>query len=549
MVWTVEGSQGYESRKIAHLTVPYMSGKGLDIGCGMEKVWPSCIGIDTGHHFGRGAANIDGNGSDLSLFSDGSLDYIFSSHVVEHIPEKEVAKTFKEWARALKPDGHLILYVPSSNLYPKVGAEGANPDHKWDIYPGDIERKLLEGTSCGWTHLESEERDKTNEYSLFEVFQKRSDGKFVKQIWERNPDGKKRALVIRYGAIGDQIMAASILPGLQKQGYHVTYNTTPEAANILKHDPHVDAFMMQEKDFVPNQELGPYWLQMEQEGRYDNIINLCESIEGTLLTLPGRLANKYSYEAKNRLYNVNYLERTHDIAGVPYDFHAVFYPSPKEVQEAKALREKVGDVPVIVWTIHGSAPHKVYPYTQVVLAWLLERTPAHIYLFSDAGVGRQLFNGIYDSLKEKPELAKHLSRIHGVTGTWNIRQSLAFAQQADVVVGPETGILNGVGFEKMPKVIMLSHSSAENLTKHWTNTTVLTPDLVECPCYPCHTMHYDWSSCHQEEETKASLCTAAIPPEKVFKAMMDSLLGQLATQAMESANGDVLHKSDRRKNS
>lgn len=544
-MWSMDAPQGYESRKIAHLCVPYMHGKGLDLGCGNEKVWPKCVGIDSGHHFGRGDADIDGDVRDLSLFSDNSLDYIFSSHVLEHIKEEDVPTVLKEWARVLKPGGHLMLYVPSANFYPKVGEEGANPDHKWNIEPGDIEKKLAAATKCGWNHLESEERSRDNEYSIWEVFQKRSDSKFVKSLWERNPEGKKRVLVIRYGAIGDIIQSSSIVPELKKQGYHVTFNSTPDAIHLLKNNPHIDAYMPQEKDFVPNVQLGPYWEQWKLEGRYDKIINLCESVEGGLLQLPGRLQHGYSHEARQKLFNVNYLERTHDIAGVPHNFDARFYTTDKEEREAKATRAKIGDAPAIVWTIHGSAPHKVYPYTQVVLAWLLEKTPAHIYLFSDKGIGVQLFNGIKESLEaHEPKL--DMSRIHGIQGTWDIRNSLTFAKHADVVVGPETGILNGVGFEDVPKVIMLSHSSEENLTKHWKNTTVLQPTNTECPCFPCHVLHYDWSNCHQDEATKASLCASTIPPEKVFKAVMDSLLGQQATKAIAHAHD--LHFSNRRSN-
>jgi hypothetical protein len=51
-----------------------------------------------------------------------------------------------------------------------------------------------------------------------------------------------------------------------------------------------------------------------------------------------------------------------------------------------------------------------------------------------------------------------------------VRETLALAQQMDLVIGPETGVLNAVCYEAMPKVAMLSHSSWENLTRHWVNT-------------------------------------------------------------------------------
>ena len=41
MTWDLSTSCGYESAKIAGIALPYLQGRGLDIGCGMSKVWPS----------------------------------------------------------------------------------------------------------------------------------------------------------------------------------------------------------------------------------------------------------------------------------------------------------------------------------------------------------------------------------------------------------------------------------------------------------------------------------------------------------------------------
>jgi ADP-heptose:LPS heptosyltransferase/predicted SAM-dependent methyltransferase len=528
VTWTAETSQGFESDKICHLIVPYVQGRALDIGCGQRTAWPSMIGIDNGHHFGAASAGMSGNGKDLSMFSDGSMDAVFSSHFLEHVERAEVPTVLKEWARVLKIGGHLALYLPSGNLYPRIGQPGANPDHKWDPMPGDVEDILkAENFGCGWELVESEERSGTNEYSLFIVARKTESG-WTENVWQRHPDGKKRALVVRYGAIGDQVVASSILPGLQKRGYHVTYNTTPDAHEIIKHDPHVDAFLIQGKDFVPNQQLGPYWDSLKE--RYDLIINLCESIEGALLTLPGRLTHAYPDATRRKLYGtVNYLERTHDLAGVPYDFAPKFYATKDEEQWARdTVSAMGGGAPVIMWAIHGSANHKVYPWVNVVVAWLLERSPCHIVLTGDGGVGKELQDAIVQTLKED---GADMSRVHAMAGVWKIREAMAFSQVVDCVVGPETGTLNGVCFEDVPKVLYLSHSSHENLTKRWKNTTVLEPDRAKASCWPCHRLHYDWSHCHQDTDTQAALCASSIAPERVFKAIAEAVTGSLRLAA------------------
>lgn len=342
------------------------------------------------------------------------------------------------------------------------------------------------------------------------------------QVWQRNPDGKKRALVIRLGAIGDAIICSSIFPLLKEQGYHVTVNCKPGTHDILRHDPHVDEWFIQETDFVPNQELGAQWASLSE--RYDKIINLCESVEGALLQMPGRLTHSYPDDVRRTLYgDVSYLGRTHDIAGVARVYNPRFYATEQETKWAKALKKAWtrNEVPLITWAIAGSAAHKIYPWVAVVIKWLLEKTSFHIALTGDKGVGDTLQNAILEADKYE---GFDMTRVHGMAGKWTIRETLALAQQSDVVIGPETGVLNAVSFEPaVAKVLYLSHSSAANIGNDWINTTVLEPEAELCPCFPCHRLHSNWEFCHQSEKTHAALCASSIRPETVFAAIMTSL--------------------------
>ena len=543
MTWTAETSRGFESDKIAPFIVPYVQSvdggaipRWLDIGCGMRKVWPSAIGIDTGHHFGQqSAADMNMDGTDLSMFADQSMDAVFSSHFLEHIKRDNVQYVLSEWLRVIRIGGHLVLYVPSANLYPRMGEDGANRDHKWDIETGDVEAILHKIASendgtWGLRLRENEERGEVNEYSFFIVVQKlkrsaESSPRWIDNIWQRHPGGAQRALVIRYGGIGDAIIAASIFPGLKKAGYHVTVNCKQDTQQFLLHDPHIDEWMIQARDFVPNFQLGPYWESLKP--RYDLIINLCESVEGTLLTLPDRLTHQYPDEARRRLYGgVNYLERTHDIAGLPHDFAPAFYESEYEKTWAFGAVSDLtrGDyAPVIMWAIMGSSMHKIWPWVHVVLKWIIQHSSAHVILIGEPGAGEALQAGIIEAL-EKDDPDADLSRIHAMSGKWNVRQTLAVAKRMSAVVGPETGVLNAVSFERdVAKIVYLSHSSAENLTKHWLNTAVMEPDRAKAPCYPCHRLHpqdYGWAYCHQDEDTAAAVCAASVSPERVFRAIM-----------------------------
>ncbi len=353
MSWSIDAPQGLESDKIAAFIVRYTRGKVLDIGCGLRAAWPHFVGVDSGHHFGQGAATIMvKDAADLSLFASSSWDAVFSSHTLEHIVDTRAA--LAEWWRVIRPGGHLVLYLPHKDLYPNIGQEGANPDHKHDFVPEDIilyMRAVAETSGTGWTLVENEVRAEGNEYSFFAVFQKHNaidDANILVplgrlDVWQRHPGGKPRALIVRFGAIGDQIMASSVLPLLKEQGFHVTYMTTPEAQQVLLHNPSVDEWLIQDRDQVPNAQLGAYIETLSP--RYDRVINLCESIEGSLLALPGRPNHSWTPAARRKILGtVNYQERTHDLAGVPYRFAPRFHPTEAERREAlEFLRAIRGD--------------------------------------------------------------------------------------------------------------------------------------------------------------------------------------------------------------
>jgi len=502
MTWRIDGPTGAESAKIRWELVPYTQGRGLDLGCGAWKAFRHFIGLDSNVDeklFGMRATAADmivPTCERLDLFADAAMDFVFSSHLLEHIEDHRAA--LAEWWRVVKVGGHLVLYLPHRDHYPNVGTYGANPDHKHDFVNDDI-LDAMRGVG-GWDLLRNEERSGGDEYSFFQVFRKRDD---VKQVYSLPVRPKKSAAVVRYGGIGDMLQAASVLPGLKAQGHHVTVYTTELGREILKHDPHIDAFYIQGTDQVPNEELGSFF--DHEAAKYDRWVNLCESVEGSLLALPGRAMYSWPHEARHKLLNANYAAVTHDLAQVPHKFAARFYASPGERAWAQAERAKIKGR-VICWSLSGSSVHKAWPWTDTIIARLMVKQPdTHVVLMGDA-----LCQMLEEGWTNEP-------RVHCRSGMWTVRQSLAFVEQADMVIGPETGLLNAVGMLPMPKIVMLSHSSRENLTKHWNNTVALEPQGVSC--FPCHKMHYGWAGCQKNEESSAAQCQHNISADQVWQIL------------------------------
>jgi len=85
----------------------YCVGDGLDIGYGGDPVVPNVRGWDFEH----------GDAHYLNGLEDEQFDFVYSSHLLEHLPDIETALV--NWWRILKKGGYLILYLPHRDLYEK----------------------------------------------------------------------------------------------------------------------------------------------------------------------------------------------------------------------------------------------------------------------------------------------------------------------------------------------------------------------------------------------------------------------------------------------
>ena len=96
---------------------PYISGKGLDIGAGRDAVSEDVQIFDMEH---GDAGHID---------IEGSFDYVWSSHCLEHMYNPH--KALRLWWSLVKRGGYLIIIVPDEDLYEQgVWPSRYNADHK-----------------------------------------------------------------------------------------------------------------------------------------------------------------------------------------------------------------------------------------------------------------------------------------------------------------------------------------------------------------------------------------------------------------------------------
>jgi len=114
----------------------YCEGMGLDLGFGGDPIAPTAITV----HLPQSYTGLDsrtqdlaGNAGRLHWLSDGSLDYVFSSHLFEDLPPADTLNMVLELSRVLKPDGYLVLYLPDVQMYRaycEKTAKDYNPAHQ-----------------------------------------------------------------------------------------------------------------------------------------------------------------------------------------------------------------------------------------------------------------------------------------------------------------------------------------------------------------------------------------------------------------------------------
>jgi ADP-heptose:LPS heptosyltransferase len=92
-----------------------------------------------------------------------------------------------------------------------------------------------------------------------------------------------------------------------------------------------------------------------------------------------------------------------------------------------------------------------------------------------------------------------------------------------VVIGPETGVLNAAACMDLIKIVFLSHSTHENLTRDWKNVISIESENTSCPgrgenaAPACHQLHYGWAHCKKHEESGVAQCQADITVDEVWE--------------------------------
>lgn len=343
---------------------------------------------------------------------------------------------------------------------------------------------------------------------------------------------RRWAGVARFGGIGDNLIAASVFAPLKRMGYLVDVITGEPNHVIYHHNPHVDKLSVKkvERDLPQNDLPGwQKWLD-SRACEYDVFLHASHSCEGRHAVFPTMTAFWWPADYRRKLCAGSYLETVHDIIGVPHEFGPLYFTSPEERARAQQVKDRVGGR-FVAWIISGTRVDKVYPYMAFAISRVIKELGVAVVMIGGSnakefGMAKTIQDqiNIQNSTDDRLHLALSPETAEpGGDQSWPIRRSLALAQAADLVVTPDTGAAWAVAFEPVPKVVMLSHASPENITKHWVNTTTLHADPDRVPCWPCHRLHDSIATCVENKQKNGAACISDISVETLVAAVADGL--------------------------
>lgn len=217
--------------------------------------------------------------------------------------------------------------------------------------------------------------------------------------------------------------------------------------------------------------------------------------------------------------DVNYIEEQIRICGYTPEGGDVgeLYFGSEDVVTAKNIRSKLKNKWIILWALAGTSIHKGYMYLQRVMDMVFEAIPESV-----------LF--LIGSKEEAVRLSWVDPRVinFGLDGH-GYMTSFALAKYADLVIGPETSLLNAAGCFDTPKIALMTHSSIKNLCSTWRNDFSLQAGCWCSPCYYLHKYTHIWKNVCQLDKYAWSkygkaipACTAeGFPTKVVFDRIME----------------------------
>lgn len=331
------------------------------------------------------------------------------------------------------------------------------------------------------------------------------------------------AAIARFGGIGDNLICASVLPALRKKYGNVEVITQKPQHVVFDNNPHIDKLSFYSPGDIPGTDSDTWqrWFELRAK-EYAFFANLSHSCETLRALTKGQTQFYWSDKFRRKMCGQSYVETVADVCDVDYkDLEVRFYPTEQEHTQAEKSKQPYGKK-TIAWVLSGTRLDKIYSYAPMAVARLIREVGPVILLGAPSEREIAMAQTIEEHVRQQNGSIAGLGIAMSPSFTdevWPIRRILTMAHHCDIVIGPDTGPMWAVSWEDMPKIMLLSHASPENITKYWRNTITLHADQSKVPCWPCHRLIDLPHHCTPNREEKGAACISDISVERLVETV------------------------------
>jgi ADP-heptose:LPS heptosyltransferase len=261
---------------------------------------------------------------------------------------------------------------------------------------------------------------------------------------------------------------------LAEEGHEVHVCTRGQTDKVFANNPYVKGVEVSPDDFE-DQASCDAWTE-ECYSRYDKIIPLAWTVEKAYLHRTDALFGKIPTLKQRRKIALgkNYYDRNLSASGFkPRPVLPEIYASEVEQESLHRLVREKHDIgfKIVLWNLMGSTQNKVLSPGGHWINEVSELYPnARHFIIGNIKIAIPCINP-----KNK--------MIFDQSGAWDLRTVMLMTSIADLVVGPESMLVNAAACFETPKIIIYSHSSPDNLGRYYSNHY---PVLPKCDCHPCY---------------------------------------------------------------
>ena len=283
-------------------------------------------------------------------------------------------------------------------------------------------------------------------------------------------------------AIGDALFCSAMPRLLRDEGYdEVVVGCKPVTAPIWENNPHVARVELFPERDQDDEAWYQKWVE-DEKAKYSRIINTSGHIEVSFLSrtdLDYGLWPKLE-EARDRAAGVSYQDYLYGRCG----FDAVgvlpeIYFSTEEQEIVEQNKRLKDGRKLILWQTQGSTRSKQLVKMPEWLTWAMQEFPDAVHYVWCAD----------------PDLSARLPKgpVKNMWGATSVRESLRLVASADLVVGPESFLVNAAPAFGVPTIIFFSHSLPDNLSRYYCDSVAITPN---CECHPCYLIGINFRRVH-----------------------------------------------------